>query len=106
MAERIPQSSLQQALDGEVIYGARYTLDNEVVRAGVNANYSDMLKILQGETIAVISPDSSVTYLKVDDDGFAFVSTDNETWVPLSNRSYYHKQCGVGNSSKNKNSIY
>ena len=88
MAERIPQSSLQQALDGEVIYGARYTLDNEVVRAGVNANYSDILKILQGQTVAITSPDSSVTYLKVDDDGFAFVSTDNEIWLPLSSTGH------------------
>ena len=53
-------------------------LDNEVVRAGVNANLIRYFKnITRSSNYALIVP---VTYLKVDDDGFAFVSTDNEIW--------------------------
>lgn len=83
--KRIPDAVLpdDKHKDGEIIYGEDLNSTNMVVKAGVNANFDDIQKILDGETLAVLTPTRDVQFLRLTNQNILEVSKDGVLWSTI-----------------------
>lgn len=86
--ERIPKPSLPDVANGDIVYADEYNRDNEVIRAGVNANYADMQKMVSGETDVVVSPFGDTKFIRTNVDNLLEVSKDGKEYKAIASSGH------------------
>ncbi|MEG0580011.1 MAG: hypothetical protein RR490_08855, partial [Niameybacter sp.] len=78
----IPKSSIPDAYDGDVVNAKDYNRDNDVLRSGINANYTDIQLMQQGKTMVLVAPNGDMKALRLNEQFIIEYSVDGERWFP------------------------